>query len=215
MSDGNIVHVVGTGTIGEPLIGLLCDIRRELGIDEVTFHKRSAKLLDRPKVKGLLNRGASLVADDDKLEEFRELGLEPTYTAEEAIERASVVIDCTPKGVGLANKEKYYEKYKHKVKGFLAQGSEFGFGKMYALGINDEALTEKDKFIQIVSCNTHNIAVVIHTLAIEGKKNHLVDGRFVCIRRANDISQDAKFIPAPQGYSPCKGCISSVQNNGA
>ncbi|KAA0007127.1 MAG: hypothetical protein FE035_02060 [Thermoplasmata archaeon] len=198
MSDGNIVHVVGTGTIGEPLIGLLCDIRRELGIDEVTFHKRSAKLLDRPKVKGLLNRGASLVADDDKLEEFRELGLEPTYTAEEAIERAFVVIDCTPKGVGLANKEKYYEKYKHKVKGFLAQGSEFGFGKMYALGINDEALTKKDKFIQIVSCNTHNIAVVIHTLAIEGKKNHLVDGRFVCIRRANDISQDAKFIPAPQ-----------------
>ncbi|MCD6236384.1 MAG: hypothetical protein J7K13_00315, partial [Thermoplasmata archaeon] len=98
MSDGNIVHVVGTGTIGEPLIGLLCDIRRELGIDEVTFYKHSAKLLDRPKVKGLLNRGASLAVDEEKAEEFRELGLEPTYTNEEAIERASVVIDCTPKG---------------------------------------------------------------------------------------------------------------------
>jgi len=27
MADGNIVHVVGTGTIGEPLIGLLCDAK--------------------------------------------------------------------------------------------------------------------------------------------------------------------------------------------
>ena len=36
-----IVHVVGTGTIGEPLIGLLCDFGSELGIDEVTFHKHT------------------------------------------------------------------------------------------------------------------------------------------------------------------------------
>ena len=34
-----IVHVVGTGTIGEPLIGLLCDYQGQLGIDEITFHK--------------------------------------------------------------------------------------------------------------------------------------------------------------------------------
>ena len=34
-----IVHVVGTGTIGEPLIGILCEQKSNLGIDEVTFHK--------------------------------------------------------------------------------------------------------------------------------------------------------------------------------
>jgi len=196
--NGNIVHVVGAGTIGEPLIGLLCDMRKELGIDEITFYKHSPNLLDRPKVKGLLSRGAELAVDKDKMKDFRELGIEPTYGAEEAIERATVVIDCTPKGVGLQNKEKYYKKYEHKVKGFLAQGSEFGFGKPYALGINDEALTKDDKYIHIISCNTHNIAVVIHTLAIEGKKNYLVDGHFVCIRRANDVSQDTNFVPAPQ-----------------
>ena len=27
-----IVHVVGTGTIGEPLIGLLCDFKEQLGV---------------------------------------------------------------------------------------------------------------------------------------------------------------------------------------
>jgi len=181
MSDGNIVHVVGTGTIGEPLIGLLCDARDELGIDEVTFYKHSPKLVDRPKVKGLTKRGANLCVRDEKKTDFQDLGIEPVYGAEEAIRRASVVIDCTPKGTGLMNKEKYYKKYKDKVKGFMAQGSEFGFGKMYAVGINDSVVSEKDKFIHIVSCNTHNIAVLIKTLAIgEKNKNNLKEGRFLC-----------------------------------
>lgn len=198
MADGKIVHVVGTGTIGEPLIGLLCDAKDELGIDEVTFYKHSPVLTDRPKVKGLTKRGANLAVAEEKVKEFQELGTEPVYEAEEAIKRASVVIDCTPKGTGLMNKEKYYNKYKNKIKGFLAQGSEFGFGKMYAVGINDSAITSKDQFIHIVSCNTHNMAVIIHTLAMEKKKNHLTEGRFLCMRRANDISQVKSFIPAPE-----------------
>ena len=198
MADGNIVHVVGTGTIGEPLIGLLCDARDELEIDEVTFYKHSPKLEDRPKMKGLINRGADLCVREDRVKDFQELGIDPVYHAEEAIKRASVVIDCTPKGTGLMNKEKYYNKYKNKIKGFLAQGSEFGFGKMFAVGINDDAITKKDQFIHIVSCNTHNIAVIINTLAIENKKNHMREGRFLCIRRANDISQVKSFIPAPE-----------------
>lgn len=198
MGDENIVHVVGTGTIGEPLIGLLCDAKEELGIDEVTFYKHSPKLEDRPKLKGLMNRGANLAVAEGKVNEFQDLGIEPMYHAEEAIKRASVVVDCTPKGTGLLNKEKYYNKYKNKIKGFLAQGSEFGFGKMYAVGINDAAITPKDKFIHIVSCNTHNIAVIINTLAIKKKKNNLKEGRFLCIRRANDISQAKSFIPSPE-----------------
>ena len=198
MADGNIVHIVGTGTIGEPLIGLLCDAKDELGIDEVTFYKHSPKLEDRPKIKGLLNRGANLAVQEQKVKEFQDLGIEPMYHAEEAIAQASVVVDCTPKGTGLMNKEKYYNKYKNKVKGFLAQGSEFGFGKMYAVGINDEAITKKDKFIHIVSCNTHNIAVIIKTLSVPDKTNHLKEGRFLCIRRANDISQVKSFIPSPE-----------------
>ena len=198
MADEKIVHVVGVGTIGEPLIGLLCDAKDDLGIDEVTFYKHTPKLVDRPKVKGLINRGANLAVSRSKLNDFQELGTEPTYDAEEAIKRASVVIDCTPKGTGLMNKEKYYNKYKDKIKGFLAQGSEFGFGKMYAVGVNDDAIKPSDKFIHIVSCNTHNMAVLVNTLAIENKKNHLVEGKFLCIRRANDISQDKNFIPSPE-----------------
>ena len=198
MADGNVVHVVGTGTIGEPLIGLLCDAKDDLGIDEVTFYKHSPKLEDRPKIKGLIKKGADLCVSEGKVNDFQELGIDPVYNAEEAIKRASVIIDCTPKGTGLMNKEKYYNKYKNRIKGFMAQGSEFGFGKMYAVGINDEAITPKDRFIHIVSCNTHNMAVIIDTLAIENKKNHLTEGKFLCIRRANDISQVKSFIPSPE-----------------
>jgi len=42
------------------------------------------------------------------------------------------------------------------------------------------------------------MAVIIDTLAIENKKNHLTEGKFLCIRRANDISQVKSFIPAPE-----------------
>ncbi len=193
-----IVHVVGTGTIGEPLIGLLCDYRDQLGIDEVTFHKNSALRRDRSKVTDLLRRGARLSVDEGKEQEFKKLGMDPDFETEESIKRASVVIDCTPKGIGHANKAKYYEKFSDTVKGFLAQGSEDGFGKKYARGINDRALNASDKFIQVVSCNTHNVSCLTNTLAVGADPDNLVEGKYVCVRRANDLSQAGNFIPAPQ-----------------
>ena len=95
-------------------------------------------------------------------------------------------------------KEQFYSEAPGPL-GFMAQGSEFGFGKMYARGINDEALVrEEDRFLHIVSCNTHNIAVLVKQLGLDSDgTNHLVDGRFLCLRRANDISQDGGFVASP------------------
>ena len=103
-----IAHVVGTGTIGEPLIGLLCDFKEDLGIDEVTFHKNTPLTTDRSKVGSLMNRGARLTTHDDKFDGFNTIGLKPELNTESAIDRASVVIDCTPKGFGHKNKNRYY-----------------------------------------------------------------------------------------------------------
>jgi glyceraldehyde-3-phosphate dehydrogenase (NAD(P)) len=108
------------------------------------------------------------------------------------------VIDCSPRGIGHKNKEKYYHKFMKSCKGFLAQGSESGFGKKYARRINDATLNSDDQFIQIVSCNTHNLCCITQTLALDGDHDNLEEGRFVCIRRANDISQPGTFIPSPQ-----------------
>jgi len=193
------VHVVGTGTIGEPLIGLLADFKEDLGIDEVTYHKNTPRITDRPKINALNRRGAKLAVDDEAKKGFHEIGLTPELETVEAIDNADVVIDCTPSGIGHDNKHKYYENFTHNTLGFIAQGSEFGFGKMYARGINDAVMSPEDQFVQVVSCNTHNISVLLKTLALYGdSEENLLDGRFVCIRRANDISQAGSFLPAPQ-----------------
>ena len=198
-----IVHIVGTGTIGEPLIGLFCDFKKELGIDEVTFHKRSPLTYDKSKVENLVKRGAKLIVDNHRWSDFKQLGLEPYLTTEEAIYKSSVVIDCTPSGIGHVNKKKYYSKY-DKVdgvnykKGFIAQGSEKGFGTPYAYDINDKVLNG-EKFIQVVSCNTHNISVLLQA-ACNKRFLDIHSGKFVMMRRSSDISNhngNSSFIPAP------------------
>lgn len=190
-----IVHVVGTGTIGEPLIGLFTDFADKMGIDEVTFHKRTPLQSDRAKLEHLIARGARLVVDPESRRDFEALGHEVSYEHDEALQRATVVMDCTP--AGNKHKERIYDSLSG-PRGFLAQGSEFGFGKPYARGINDEALhPEADRFIQVVSCNTHNITTLVKTLAERDGRYELEQAEFVCIRRANDISQVDKFIPSP------------------
>ena len=194
MSANAIVHVVGTGTIGEPLIGLLSALKDGLGVSEVTFHKRTPLLTDRSKVLSLMRKGAKLCVDDGAHKGFQDLGMEPSFESREALQRAGVVIDCTPSGVGTQNKIEFYEKYTTNTLGFIAQGSEFGFGKPYARGINDEALQKgKDQFIQVVSCNTHNLSILIHTLALaDGGPDNLVEGRFVCMYCVLSLSADEK-----------------------
>ncbi|MFC1833856.1 hypothetical protein ACFL2Q_03865 [Thermodesulfobacteriota bacterium] len=192
------VHVVGTGTIGEPLIGLLCSFAEQAGWSEVTFHKRSPVTRDLPKLKALIARGAKLVVDEDRVSDFERLGLKPTMVHEEALQKADAVVDCTPSGIGISNKKEFYENYLENTKGFIAQGSEFGFGKMYARGINDETLVSGvDKFVHVVSCNTHNLCALINTLALTDGDDNLEEARFLCIRRSNDISQVKGFVPSP------------------
>jgi glyceraldehyde-3-phosphate dehydrogenase type II len=195
MAKGNIVHVVGTGTIGEPLVGLFSEFKDKWNIDEVTFHKRTPNADDRPMVNKLLARGARFAADEQARDDFARLGHRVSYTAEEAVERATVVVDCTP--AGNENKVMLYQKTKG-PKGFIAQGSEFGFGTPYALGINDEIQTPDERFVQVVSCNTHNISVLLKTLATAKGKMSLASGQFVCMRRANDVSDAKAFLAAPQ-----------------
>src|SRR5688500_7999973 len=112
-------------------------------------------------VDHLINRGAKLVVDEGARDEFARLGHRVSFTTEEALDRATVVVDCTP--AGNDNKQKLYERTKG-PKGFLAQGSEFGFGKPYALGINDEVQSPDERFVQVVSCNTHDISGLLKNL---------------------------------------------------
>jgi glyceraldehyde-3-phosphate dehydrogenase (NAD(P)) len=198
MASKQVIHVVGTGTLGEPLISLLLNLQKDLEVDEITFHKNTPALNDRVNIKNLIHKGAKLVVEIDKMMAFEKIGLQPMYSRQEALEQASVVIDCTSEGLGLQHKADWYRHLPH-ARGFIAQGSEFGFGKMYAHGINNATLESgKDRFIQVVSCNTHNLAVLVDTIALHDEApDNLIEGRFVCMRRATDLSQESGYIPAP------------------
>lgn len=190
------VLVVGTGTIGEPLIGLLADFRKKIDIANVFFNKRTPLIDEVAKVESLIVRGAKLVTSPIRKPKFEKMGHKVSCTYEEALEKADVVIDCTP--AGNENKELYYLPAHRKAKKvFIAQGSEKGFGMPYAYGINDDILKKDNPdFIQVVSCNTHNISSLIKTLA--PNSSDLIYGDFTCIRRANDISQNGSFIASPE-----------------
>ena len=107
MNKGNIL-VVGTGTIGEPLIGLLCRLQNKLDLGEIIFHKRTPLADEVAKVESLISMGAKLATDSapDKQAKFVEYGHKISYTWEEALQKANVVVDCTP--AGNANKKLFY-----------------------------------------------------------------------------------------------------------
>jgi glyceraldehyde-3-phosphate dehydrogenase (NAD(P)) len=124
--------------------------------------------------------------------------MQVSFGMEEAIQRATVVIDCTPEGAGMENKQKFYLPSDAPGRGWMAQGSEFGFGKPYARWINDGVVDPaKDRFTQIVSCNTHNIAAVVNAVGLVDGKDNLAEGNFVCIRRASDVYED-KSLGSPE-----------------
>jgi glyceraldehyde-3-phosphate dehydrogenase (NAD(P)) len=75
MAQKKIVHIVGTGTIGEPLICILSTFKEQFGIDEVTFHKRTPLLTDRSKVLVSCDKGAKLAVDKDRWQKFVDMGM--------------------------------------------------------------------------------------------------------------------------------------------
>ena len=119
------VLVVGTGTIGEPLIGLLAEHKKQLGIDNVLFFKRTPLSEEKGKIESLIRKGAAIVSTKDKLSDFKSIGFEDVENVEKAYEECQVIIDCTPSGN--KNWDNVYSNL-DQDKRFLAQGSEHGFG---------------------------------------------------------------------------------------
>ena len=153
-----IVHVVGTGTIGEPLIAALADYASEFGIDEVSFHKRTPMIEERQGQRPCqswgrcspLTRTAGVLVRGD--------GLVPKLGTMEAIERATVVIDCTP--AGNANKVEFYVRTR--AARLPAQVPSLASARCDAWGpTTRRSTTIFDRYIQVVAWRTHNISVLI------------------------------------------------------
>ncbi|PSG98251.1 hypothetical protein BRD56_01260 [Thermoplasmatales archaeon SW_10_69_26] len=189
------VHIQGAGTIGAPLAYLLADRGTELGLDRVTFTKHTPRRSDAPLVDRVREAGAEFVVDEDRRKQFAQSGFDVDGELDGTVEEATVVVEATPSGIALDRKPTY--ETMDGPEGFLAQGSEAGFGTPFALGVNNDVLDAvDDRFVHIVSCNTHNIAAIVRAL---GDGGHALDsGRVVCIRRATDVGQQGAGPLAPK-----------------
>lgn len=201
------IMVVGMGTIGNPLLGLFLSLKDQLGFGDIFFTKSSPKIQDIPEVESLVRRGGKFTVSEARFDDFRKAGMNPERPFEEALCLADVIIDCTPKGTGLENKKNMYCNLEESVSGFIAQGSEKGFSPIpYAYRISDNLLlgNPDEKYIWVVSCNTHAVTSIVWTIALDQGAlpvTNLRKGEFTLIRRVSDISQ-AKSIPAIEVDKP-------------
>lgn len=90
-------------------------------------------MVERPKIKDLLARGAKLVCDADKKKAFEAYGTPVTYTHEEILSRDNiVVIDCSPQGNEM--KEALYQNYEKNALGFWLKVVNLDLGKCTPAG---------------------------------------------------------------------------------
>ena len=60
------ILIVGTGTIGEPLIVLLAQHKEKLGIDNISFFKRNPLSDEKGKVEALIRKGSKFLTSVPK-----------------------------------------------------------------------------------------------------------------------------------------------------
>ena len=177
------VLVNGIGNIGTTVISLLANYRKELNIDTIYALKN--------------NLTPWLECD---LESIKELGIEIcTRTREKGylevgsiMEKVNFVFDCTNNGGGLRNKS-WYDSFPNLI-GACAQGSEKGFGISFMSGVNNQIITN-ERYVHIVSCNTHSIASLLQTFAGD-KLENLDSSDFVIVRRSEDIGNHERLVSA-------------------
>lgn len=189
------VLIVGTGTIGQPLAKAALELKSQLEIGEIIILKNTPRAEDVGMIKRFQSCGAKICAYEEQISKFVQLGIAPDYDFETALSLADVVIDCTKDDLALKMKEDFYQRYVYMCRGFIAQGGAKGFGIPFAYNINNKALYwsgSPHKWIQVVSCNTHNILAVLNTLVSD--REGLESGRFYLQRRVSDISQKKGIV---------------------
>ena len=121
---------------------------------------------ERAKVNHLMARGAQLAVDDGPaVADFEALGHKVSYDAGGGPGAGDGGHRLHPGG----QREQEESTRSSRARGASSpRAASTGSASRTPWGINDEALVPgEDRFIQIVSCNTHNIAVLIKTLAVD------------------------------------------------
>jgi len=146
------VGVVGYGTIGKRVADaiLLQDDMELVGITENTFNYR---IITAGK------KGIKIFPLESLLHmSWHEIDI--AGTANDLLSQCDIIVDCTPKGIGLKNKDWYKE---HGVKAIFQGGEKPDVGDSFVAQCNYNDVIGSD-FIRVVSCNTTGLCRTLKAL---------------------------------------------------
>ncbi len=167
------VAVNGYGTIGKRVADAVAmqDDMEIIGIAKT-----------RPNFEAAMaqKKGYDIYTLPTSLSAFKEAGMSTAGTVEEMVKNADVVVDCTPGGMGEANKALYE---KAGVKAIWQGGEDHELaGCSFNANSNYENALGRD-FVRVVSCNTTGLCRVISPL---DKAFGIKKVRVTLLRRAAD-----------------------------
>lgn len=177
------VLVNGMGNIGTTLVNLLVEYRNDLEVNRIYVAKRSIQPWNKVD-RELLEELGVIICVHNKALNF------PQFS--DVIKKVDYIFEATANGVGLSNLSTY--KKLPNLKGSSAQGSEKSYGIPFMSGVNNDLLA-KEKFVNIVSCNTHGSAAILSTFCGERLEN-LSKADMVVVRRSEDLGNHQRLVSA-------------------
>ncbi|MBZ0231440.1 MAG: type II glyceraldehyde-3-phosphate dehydrogenase [Deltaproteobacteria bacterium] len=168
------VAVNGYGVIGKRVADAVVaqDDMELVGVADVTFDYR---------LRVAAERGFAIHAStSDRRPAMEAAGIPVVGTLDELLGHADVVVDCTPKKIGAANKPVYERAG---VRAIFQGGEKHELaGLSFVAQVNYAAALER-RFARVVSCNTTALCRVLHPLHSRG---WIKRARAVLLRRGTD-----------------------------
>jgi glyceraldehyde-3-phosphate dehydrogenase (NAD(P)) len=177
------VLVNGVGNIGTTVMNILYDYKDLLGINDIYALKNGKISSWNLSDLEFLDRKGIIVCTKEK-SKYEKL--------DRIIGSIDYIFDCNSNTIGLKNKA-WYSGLPN-LKGCCSQGSEKGFGIPFMSGINNKVITDQ-KFVQVVSCNTHSLVALLHTISNNTIEN-ITQSDFVIVRRSEDIGNHERLVTA-------------------
>lgn len=177
------VLVNGIGNIGSTMLQLLVRYKSDFGIETIYANKNTLKPWHTTELELLRRQGIVLTTPNSG---------EGFLPYEKVCNEVDYIFECGANGSGKKNKS-FYDSLPN-LKGTSAQGSEKGFGLSYMSGVNDVSI-KGQKFVHIVSCNTHGTAAMLATLCGHDL-NNLQSADCVVVRRSEDLGNHERLVSA-------------------
>lgn len=163
-----------------------------------------ADVAPSPDLRTVMGSGGPLADADlyastpDGRAELEDAGLAVEGVLEDELEDIDLVVDCTPAGVDVKNREKLYEP--NDVKAIFQGGAEASVADVsFNAMANYEDAVGKD-YVRVVSCNTTSLCRTLDTVDVNFGVDEAVAN---LVRRGGDPKQDSRgpinsIIPVPE-----------------